>query len=158
MSRHAYRVNVRSRVDARILFRVSEREARLLCAEDSLGNPADGIEPAADRLSRKKAPLTDIQLKTLARDEKPSACTLTMSNMLNNGIGAVSPELRKRGKFSDGSVNELKIGNYIDRDMSKVEEWPVSHDKRNTVISAGIAYGVYCPWPPVETKPYLNFV
>jgi hypothetical protein len=114
------------------------------------------LEPVADRLSRKKAPLTDIQLKSLARDEKPSACTLTKSDMLTNGVGAANPELRKRGRFSDGSLNDLKIGNYVDRAMSKVEEWPNAHDKRNTVISAGVAYGVYCPWPPTE-ECYLNF-
>lgn len=147
MARHAYRVRVRSRVDSRVLFHVSEREARLLCAEDSQGNPLDGMERAADRLSRKKAPLTDIQLKSLARDEKPSACTLTKSDMLSNATGAVNPEFRKRARFSDGSVNDLKVGNSIDRAMSKVEAWPETHDNRNTVISAGVAYGVFCQWP-----------
>ena len=155
MSRHAYRVNVRSRVDGRILFRVPEREARLLCAEDSTGNPADGLEPVADRLSRKKAPLTDIQLKSLARDERPSPCTLTKSDMLANGIGAADPETRKQGKFSDGSVNSLKIGNYVDRAMSKVEEWPHAHDQKNVVIAAGKAHGVI--HVPMLEERYVNF-
>lgn len=151
MSRHAYRVRVRSRVDGRVLFHVAEREARLLCAEDSQGNPLDGMESSADRLSRKKAPLTDIQLKSLARDEKPSACTLTKSDMLNNGIGAATPELRKLAQFSDGSTNEQKIGNYIDRAMSKVEEWPHTFDGKNTGICAGVVIGVFCIWPqPAE--------
>lgn len=150
MSRHAYRVRVRSRVDGRILFHVAEREARLLCAEDSEGNPLDGMEPSADRLSRKKARLEDIQLKMLARDEKPSPCTLTKTDMLHNGIGAADPDQRKQSRFSDGTINEQKIGNCIDRAMSKVEEWPHSHDTRNTVISAGVAYGVFCIWPAPE--------
>ena len=51
-------------------------------------------------------------------------------------------------RFSDGSVNDLKVGNYIDRAMSKVEAWPDTHDNKNTVIAAGVAYGVFCPWPP----------
>jgi hypothetical protein len=155
MSRHAYRVNVRSRVDGRILFRVAEREARLLCAEDSQGNPLDGMEPIADRLSRKKAALSDIQLKSLARDEKPSPCTLTKSDMLNNGIAAVNPELRKPGQFSDGSINPLRIGNYLDAAASKVEEWPAAHDQRNVVIAAGKAHGVI--HVPVLEERYLNF-
>lgn len=156
MARHAYRVRVRSRVDARVLFHVSEREARLLCAEDSQGNPLEGMERVADRLTRKKAALTDIQLKSLARDEKPSACTLTKSDMLANAAGSVNPEFRKQARFSDGSINDLKIGNYIDRSMSKVEEWPISHDKRNTVISAGVAYGVFCMWPQ-QPERVINF-
>lgn len=156
MARHAYRVNVRSRVDGRILFRVPEREARLLCAEDSQGNPLEGMERVADRLTRKKAALTDIQLKSLARDEKPSPCTLTKSDMLNNAAGSDNPDLRKRARFTDGSVNGLKVGNYIDRAMSKVEQWPDTHDLRNTVISAGVAYGVFCPWP-VEAERVINF-
>jgi len=154
MARHAYRVRVRSRVDGRVLFHVAEREARLLCAEDSEGNPLDGMECVADRLSRKKAPLTDIQLKMLARDEKPSPCTLTKSDMLNNGIAAVNPELRKQGRFSDGSVNDFKIGNYIDASASKVEEWPFAHDTRNVVIAAGKAHGVIVANPE---ERYLNF-
>ena len=151
MSRHAYRVRVRSRVDGRVLFHVAEREARLLCAEDSEGNPLEGMESSADRLSRKKAPLSDIQLKTLARDEKPSPCTLTKTDMLHNGIGAADPTERKHARFSDGSINEQKIGNCIDRAMSKVEEWPHAFDTRNTVISAGVPIGVFCLWPqPAE--------
>lgn len=147
MSRHAYRVRVRSRVDGRILFHVAEREARLLCAEDSAGNPLEDVESSADRLSRKKAPLTDIQLKSLARDERPSPCTLTKSDMLHNGMGAVSADERKRARYSDGSVDPFRVGNYIDRAMSKVEAWPETHDMRNTIVSAGVIYGMFCLWP-----------
>ncbi len=141
MARHAYRVRVRSRVDGRVLFHVAEREARLLCAEDSEGNPLDGLEASADRLSRKKAALTDIQLRSLARDEKASPCTLTKTDMLNNAAGSVTPELRHQPKFSDGSTNLLRVGNYIDRAMSKVEFWPEVHDEKNVTISAGKIHG-----------------
>jgi hypothetical protein len=127
----------------------------MMCAENSFGNPLEGVEPKAVRLSRKKQQLTDIKMLALERGEKPSACALKMSDMLNNGMGAANPELRKRGRFSDGSVNDLRIGNYIDRAMSKVEEWPHAHDQKNVVIAAGKAHGVV--HVPVLEERYLNF-
>lgn len=139
MARHVYRVRVRSRVDGRVLFHVAEREARIMCAEDSHGNPLEGMEPNAMRLSRKKAPLTDIQLKSLAREEETSACSITRSESHNNAAGSLDPTLRQRLAF-------------IDADMCKVEAWPETHDDRNFVISAGVPYGVFCPWPQQEER------
>jgi hypothetical protein len=135
-----------------VLRWVTEREARVLCAENQDGSPMyepDGtlMDSKAKRLSRLKAPLTDIKLRQPDRGDKPTACTLKLSDMLNNAVGAANPELRKPGTYASGKVNPLKIGNYIDRAMAKVEAWPEAHDTKSPVIAAGVAYGSMCLWP-----------
>lgn len=116
-------VRVRSFIDGSVMRHVTIKQAREMCAEDSLGDSLDGVEASAVRLSRKKAPFTDIKLLAPEREEKNSPCTLTMGDMLNNGIGSVAPELRKQGKNNH-------IGNYIDRAMTKVEHWPFVGDTK----------------------------
>jgi hypothetical protein len=138
-------------VNGNLLRHITLTQALEMLGETLSGDSIENVYPSAVRISRKKAKLADIRLMALERNEKPSACTLKMSDMVNNGIGAANPQLRKMGR-EGGRVSTLKIGNYIDRAMSKVEAWPEAHDTRNTVISAGTAFGVFCPWPVVAER------
>jgi hypothetical protein len=129
--RNRIRVNVRSFVDGHILRTCSELEARAMCAEDSFGDPIEGLQACARRLSRKKQPLTDIKLLNPKRDERNSPCTITRAEMENNAF--VHEGARLSAKDSMRA---------LDRAVSKIEAWPEVHDDRNVVISAGRAFGV----------------
>lgn len=124
------RVRVRSAVDHRVLRHVTEKEARLMCAEDSFGNSIEGIEPIAFRHSRKKQRLNDIVLLRPQKNERNSPCTLTMSVMVNNAFAKSG-----LGLSADDSIRVL------DRAVDTVDAWPDEHDKRNVVISAGQVHG-----------------
>ena len=89
-----------------------------------------------------------VQMKHLERNEKPSACTLTRSDMVNNAEGAAHPHERRRSRHK--AIDQ--IGNYIDRAMTKVEEWGPTHDEKAAIVSAGVIYGVFCSWPPQEER------
>jgi hypothetical protein len=127
-------VRVHSACDSRVLTHISEREARLMCGEDTYGNSLEGVEPTARRLSRKKEPLRDIRLMHPVKEERNSPCTLTKSDMLLNADGAVNPEIRRKGQ-------QGRIGGAVDQAMTKVEMWPEVHDDRAPVISAGKVFG-----------------
>jgi hypothetical protein len=148
--RNRLRVRVRSFVDSHVLRCVSEREARIMCAENSDGSQMIGsdrkpLEPVADRLSRLKAPLMDIRLRAPERGEKPSPCTITLLDVVNNAFGQAYSQL--------GPTDSIRA---LQRSEDKISAWPEIHDERNVVISAGTAHGVkeYCPWPPNQL---LNF-
>lgn len=130
---------------------VTTRQALEMIAEDYSGNEVDGIAAVARRTTRKKAALTEIKMLALVRNEKPSPCTLTQSDMVANAEGAANPEVRKRGK------NKLAIGNNVDQAMTKVEAWADAHDDRNVVISAGSVFGaaLYCPWPREQFTSFI---
>lgn len=130
------RVRVRSFVDKHVLRVVSEHEARIMCGENSdgtemLGQDGKPIEAVARRLSRIKATLTDIQLLAPERNERPSACGLTFSDVQNNGLGAHFRAL--------GSTDSIRA---LDRAADKVAAWPHVHDDRNVIICAGKVHGV----------------
>ena len=131
-------VRVRSSVDGHILRHVSERDARLMCAEDSHGEPIEGMEPSARRLTRKKERLTDIKLLQPERAKDSSPCTLTLSDMQNNALGKYFNWL--------GSTDSIRA---IERATAKVDAWPEEHDEKAVIISAGEVHGAafYCPWP-----------
>lgn len=93
-----------------------------------------------------------VQLKQLERNERTSPCTLTCSDAQSNAIGAVTPKLRRFARDDNRRVMRDKIGNYIDRAMSKVEAWGPTHDDKAAVISAGVCYGVTCPWPKYQEQ------
>lgn len=147
--RNRVRVRVRSFVTGEVLRYVSESEARFMCAENADGSDmldvnGDPLEPIAIRLSRIKAPLTDIKLLSPERHRRNSACTLTRSDVEHNGLGKAFSSL--------GITDSIRA---IERAESKVNAWPETHDDRAVVISAGKVHGAIL----VESIPdrILNF-
>lgn len=136
-------VKVHSCADGHVLRHVTEREARLMCGEDSFGDRLEEMEPCARRLSRKKQRLSDIVLLQPAKAERTSPCTITRSEVENNAFGQAYQAL--------GPTDSIRA---IERAIGKIEAWPEIHDDRNVVISAGVAHGV------IEAnfaEGYLNF-
>src|SRR5579871_1263578 len=134
--RNRVRVRVRSSVTGEVLRFVSEGEARLMCAENADGSDmldyrGTRIEPVAMRLSRLKAPLTDIRLLDLNRGKRQSPCTLTESDVKNNAFGKAFSAL--------GNTDSIRA---LDRAVNKVDAWPDEHDRKAVVISAGKVHGV----------------
>ena len=85
------KVRVRSCVDDHILRWVTPKEARLMCAEDSIGNPLQDMEAVAVRLTRRKETLKDIRLRTPERAHDSSPCSISaketwMNAMVENGL------------------------------------------------------------------------
>jgi hypothetical protein len=136
-------VRVHSCADGHVLRHVTEREARVMCAEDSFGDRLEEIEPIARRLSRKKQRLQDIVLLIPARAERTSPCTITRSETENNAFVHEGVRL--------GPLDSIRA---LDSATAKVEAWPEIHDDRNIVISAGKAFGVIVADVP---ESYLNF-
>lgn len=79
-------VRLRSR-NGHLVRCITERQAREMCGEDSFGNRLSELEPVARRLTRKKAPLRDIQMLELVRAHEQDPASLTMSDMLGNVSG-----------------------------------------------------------------------
>ncbi|HLK53982.1 MAG TPA: hypothetical protein VKU42_11040 [Candidatus Angelobacter sp.] len=147
--RNRLRVRVRSFVTNAVLRYVSEREARIMCAEhadgsEMLGEDAKPLEAIAVRLSRIKAPLTDIRLLAPERQERRSTCTITRSETENNAF--VHPGVILSAQDSIRT---------LDAAVNKVEVWPHIFDERNVVIAAGRAHGVVHV-PRLEDR-YVNF-
>lgn len=117
-----------------LIRHVTLKQALEMIAEDLGGNEVEGLERVARRLTRKKAALTEIKMLAPVQMKDGDPCTLTRSDMEGNAIARADHELRGTGK-------------YADRAASKVEAWPDTHDDRAPVISAGFAFGVFCPWP-----------
>lgn len=119
-----------------------------MCAENSdgsemLGQDGNPLEAIAYRLTRLKAPFTDIKLMEPERNKRSSPCTLTMSDVQHNGLGQAFSQL--------GPTDSIRA---IERAIGKIEAWPEIHDTRNVVISAGKAHGV--TEIAIENR-YLNF-
>lgn len=127
----AEQVRVRSAADNRVLRHVTEREARLMCAEDSHGDPIDGLEPMARRVSRKKQRLVDIQLLQPLKQERTSPCTITMREAERNAFAQAG--------FALGAENRIST---FEASIDKIEYWPHVHDENNVVICAGKVHGV----------------
>lgn len=125
------KVRVRSAADNRVLTHISEREARLMCGEDSHGNSLDGVEATAYRMSKKKEPLRDIKLLHPMRADRTSPCTITMGDTVNNAFA-------KSGLGLD-ATDSIRA---LDRSISKIDAWPEVHDDQNIVICAGKIHGV----------------
>src|SRR3954471_6093608 len=119
------KVRVRSAADNRVLTHISEREARLMCGEDSHGNSLDGVQATAMRLSKKKEALRDIKLLHPMRADRTSPCTITMGDAVNNAFAHSG-----LGLDATDSIRAL------DRSISKIDAWPEVHDDRNLVISS----------------------
>lgn len=144
--RNRLRVRVRSFVDNRVLRYVPMGEAREMIAQkadgsDMMGSDDKPIEPVARRLSRLKAPLTDIKLLAPLRRERQSPCTITGSETEN--FAFIHDGVRLSAKDSIRT---------LDAALSKVEAWPGVHDSKSPVVSAGTVYGVFCPYPPLEPR------
>ena len=137
-------VKVHSCADGHVLRHVTEREARIMCGEDSLGNELEGLEPIARRLSRKKQRLTDIVLLVPAKAERNSPCTITRSETENNAFVHEGVVL--------GSQDSIRA---LDSATDKIAAWPEVHDQRNVVIAAGKAHGVIVA--DLTEKFYLNY-
>jgi len=146
--RNRLRVRVRSFVDKHVLRFVAEGEARDMIAENADGSERCGedgkpLEACAVRLTRLKAPLTDIRLLAPERQERRTTATITRSETENNAFVHEGVRL--------GPLDSIRA---LDSATSKVELWPEIHDDRNVVISAGKAHGVIVADIP---ESYLNF-
>lgn len=148
--RNRMRVRVRSCVDGRVLRFVSESEARIMIAENADGSEMIGedgkpIEPVARRISLKKHVL-EIKLLAPLRRERTSPCTITLTEAENCAF--VHPGVRLSGK---DAIRPL------DAAMEKVQAWPSVHDSRAAIVSAGVVYGVFCPWPAMDESRVVTF-
>ena len=100
---------------------------------------AKRFKPSRSALTRLKEPLTDIKMLAPRHNERPSACTLTMSDVEKNALDY------------QGSVISAKDSiRAIDRDSKKIKVWPEIHDHKSPTVSAGKAIGVFCQYPPPE--------
>jgi len=91
------------------------------------------LEPIAHRLSRLKAPLTDIRLLARQRQERHSPCTLTLADTENNAFVEA---------FADHIPLSVKDSiRALDRATNKVAAWVETHDDRALIISAGKVFG-----------------
>lgn len=140
MARHANRIPLTS-INGYILRSISLREAFQLTNEEK-----------ARWIKNTKYQIVGIVLREPEGMERTSPCTITCSEAQTNAIGAVTPRLRRFARNENRQIMREKIGNYIDRAMSKVEAWPETHDTKATVISAGKAFGVFCLYPPMEER------
>ncbi len=112
---------------------------------ERLGSDGKAIQAVAKRLTRLKEPLTDIKMLSPRHNERPSACTLTMSDVEKNALDY------------QGSVISAKDSiRAIDRASNKVKVWPEIHDHKSPTVSAGKAIGVFCQYPPPEER-YITF-
>lgn len=118
----------------------------MMCGEDTHGDPIEGLEPIARRLTRKKERLTDIKLLHSERAKDSSPCTITLSDMQHNALGKAFKWL--------GSTDSIRA---LERATAKIDSWPTEHDDQAVVISAGKAFGVFCPWPPIQDLQLTTF-
>jgi hypothetical protein len=138
--RNRVRVNVRSCVDGHILRVCSESEARQMCGENSdgskmLGQDGKAVEPIAYRMTRLKAPLTDIKLLARERQPRNVKATLTFADVQNNAFAKAFKEL---------GGPEISI-RALESAENKVAAWPEIHDDRAVVICAGKVYRPEAP-------------
>ncbi len=108
MARHAYRARVYS-VNGERLRSIPRREAEEMVDSGQ-----------AIRLSRLKAPELVIQLRH-ARNERSDPATITLAEVEANA-GVRGPRQRNRDK--------VKIGNFVDKAMTKIEAWPYVGDTK----------------------------
>jgi hypothetical protein len=148
--RNRLRVRVRSFVDGHVLRFVSESEARAMIAENAdgsemLGEDGKPVEAIAKRISLKKH---DLEIKLLAplRRERTSPCTLTCSDADKNSIVHIGARISAKD-----SIRALEAA------AAKVNAWPSIHDSRAPVVSAGTVYGVFCPFPPMDSTRIVTF-
>ncbi len=106
MARHAHRAHVYS-VNGERLRSIPRAEAQQMVD--------DGF---ALRLSRLKSDVLVIKLK-YARNERTDPATITKAEMEAN-VGQYGPRRTKRNR----------IGNFVDRAMTKIEIWPEVFDTR----------------------------
>ena len=133
--RNRQRVRVRSFVDSHILRFCSEREARILCGETNDGHSLIGddgkvVQPVAIRLSRLKAPLTDIKLLAPQRRDRQSPSSIIVSESENNAFVHEGVRLSPNDAIRP-----------LDRAVEKIDAWPTVYDEKAPVICAGKAYG-----------------
>lgn len=140
MARHANRIPLTS-ANGYVLRSIPLREAFQLANDEK-----------ARWTTNTRYQVVGIRLTELERNERSSPCTITCSESHTNAVGAATSRLRRYARNEQGQIMREKIGNYIDRAMSKVEAWPATHDTKAPVISAGKALGVFCPYPPMEER------
>jgi hypothetical protein len=127
-------VRVRS-IFGHVLRHVSHSEALRMIGQDSHGNELENLEPVARRLTRKKAPLTDIRLLAPERLKNSDPCSITPREMELNAYYS-EPKQVYNHLAAGESIRELE------RAIAKIDFWPDVHDDRNVIISAGHAHGV----------------
>jgi len=104
MARHAYRAKVLN-VNGERIKSVGYSEANALVDSG-----------AARRISRPKAPLV-IQLTSRDTTYRTES-SISLQEMEANAEGAVHSHMRIRGRRPE------RIGNFVDRSMTKIELWP----------------------------------
>lgn len=128
--RNRIRVRIRSFVDKHVLRTCSEAEARLMCAEDSFGQAIEGLEPVAIRMTRLKAPFTDIRLLVPERRERRTTATITRAETENNAFVHEGVCL--------GPLDSMRE---LDAATGKIEAWPEVYDQKNVIVCAGRIHG-----------------
>lgn len=137
---------VRSCVDGHYLCSVPLSEARDMIGENSdgserLGSDGKPLQAVAKRLNRLKEPLRQIKMMAPMRTAKTSPCTITCS------------EVEKNAAVREGGTIHAKDSiRALDAAAAKVRVWPEIHDSKAPTVSAGIAFGVFCVYPPVEDR------
>lgn len=104
MARHAYRVKV---------FNVNGERIKSIGYSEAWAMIDNGT---ASRLSPLKAPLI-IQVKSREVTYRTEA-SISLQEMEANGEGAAHPHMRRRARRPG------RIGNFVDRSMTKIELWP----------------------------------
>lgn len=141
---------VRSCVDGHYLCSVHLSEARDMIGENSdgserLGSDGKPLQAVAKRLNRLKEPLRQIKMLAPMRTPKTSPCTITCS------------EVEKNAVVRDGGMIHAKDSiRALDAAAAKVRVWPEIHDHKSPTVSAGVAIGVFCQYPPAEER-YITF-
>jgi hypothetical protein len=107
--------------------------------------------PIAMRMSHKCAVQSFMQGRSEQVFDNKGHC---IGVMLREGPRQVSEEFH-RGSLSNSPASITKSECMANAGLAprkriavareKVTSWPSEHDQNNVVISAGIAYGVYCP-------------
>lgn len=137
---------VRSCVDGHYLCSVPLSEARDMIGENSdgserLGSDGKPLQAVAKRLNRLKEPLRQIKMMAPMRTAKTSPCTITCS------------EVEKNAVVHEGAVIHAKDSiRALDAASAKVKVWPEVHDHKSPTISAGVAIGVFCIYPPAVER------
>lgn len=120
------------------LYSVNDNVLRHITVREAFAMLAEGT---VDPVKNIKREIVAVQMKTLERNQGSSACTITRSETENNAF--VHEGVKLSAKDSIGA---------LERAIAKIKAWPDVHDERATVISAGKALGVFCPYPKYQER------
>lgn len=113
----------------------------------SLARALRGAESGEVELRRKgsgrKSRITAAWRK-LIRPYRP-ARTITVTEVENNALD-----------YQGAMLSPTDSIHAIQRAVAKVRVWPEIHDHKSPTVSAGVAIGVFCQYPPAEER-YITF-